>query len=76
MLTALMMSNFHSDQHTFFVGGRWDLRENLALKAQVDLIRGESTSLFPYRQVTTNWDGSTNFDGHMTVYSLALDFVF
>lgn len=62
--------NFHSDQRTLFLGTRWDFMENMSLKAQVDMIRGEPDSLFLYRWETPDWDGS------MTVFSLALDFVF
>lgn len=70
-LTASLMAETHSDQHTLFVGGRWDLQPNLALKAQLDRIRGASDSLFPFRKGNgLPWDGS------MTVFSLALDFVF
>ena len=69
-VAARVMSTGHSDQHTLFLGTRWDLRQNMALKAQVDWIRGSSSSVFPYRQETPEWDGD------MTVFSLALDFVF
>ena len=60
----------HSDQHTWFFGARWDVREDLAVKAQIDLIKGSPTSLFPFRGDNNAWDGD------MTVFSLALDFVF
>ncbi len=71
-LTRGLMSQTHSDQHTLFLGGRWDVRHNLALKAQVDWIRGTPNSLFPFRSDDTSavWNGS------MSVFSLALDFVF
>jgi hypothetical protein len=59
----------HSDQHTWTLGARWDVRPNMDLKAQADWIRGSSSSVLPFR-------GSTPWNGHMTVYSLALDFVF
>jgi len=60
----------HTDQHTYTLGSRWDFRRNMALKAQVDFIRGkpESVFLFP---ITT-----PEFNGKMNVYSLVLDFVF
>ena len=62
--------NFYSDQRTFFLGSRWDFRDDMCLKAQVDIIRGDPDSRFLYRWETPDWDGS------MTVFSLALDFVF
>ncbi len=70
-LATSLMSESHSDQHTLFVGGRWDLQPNLALKAQVDRIRGATNSLFPFRG-----DDVPSWDGSVTVFSLALDFVF
>jgi hypothetical protein len=65
------MAQTHSDQHTLFLGGRWDLQPNLALKAQADWIRGNPSSLFPFRE-----GDSANWGGKMSVFSLALDFVF
>lgn len=51
------------------IGARWDLVHNMALKAQWDAIRGEPTSIFPYRQ-----------EGRMVrkdgCFSLTMDFVF
>ena len=69
-LVTNLTSATHSDQHTWFLGGRWDIRENLAMKAQVDWLHGSRTSLFPFRDDIPVWDGD------MTVYSLTLDFVF
>ena len=60
----------HSDQQTFTLGARWDFRQNLALKAQVDIIRGTPQSLFPFRNSVPGWDG------RMKIVSLTLDFVF
>ena len=60
----------HSDQQTFTLGARWDFRQNLALKAQVDIIRGTPQSLFPFRNSIPGWDG------RMKIVSLTLDFVF
>lgn len=65
-LTALT----HSDQHTVSLGARWDFQKNLALKAQVDFIRGTPQSVFPFRNAENDWDG------RMNVLSLALDFIF
>jgi hypothetical protein len=70
-LTASQMVQSRSDQHTLFLGGRWDLQANLALKAQVDWIRGTPSSLFPFREA----DGAA-WDGHMRVFSLTMDFVY
>lgn len=67
-----LTSATHTNQHTWFLGARWDVRPNLAIKAQIDRIEGASDSVFLYRgdDVIANWDG------HMTVYSLAVDFIF
>lgn len=70
-LATSLMAQSHSDQHTVFLGGRWDLQSNLALKAQVDWIRGTPSSLFPFREGDTFL-----WDGNMTVFSMVLDFVF
>lgn len=70
-LTSSLMTQTHSDQHTLFLGGRWDLKPNLALKAQADWIHGSPSSLFPFRE----GDGAV-WGGNMSVFSLALDFVF
>ena len=60
----------HTDQHTYTLGSRWDFRRNMALKAQIDFIRGKPESVFLYSSTTPDFDGKVN------VYSLALDFVF
>jgi predicted porin len=67
---ASLAGGSHSDQHTVFLGGRWDIRRNLDLKAQVDWIHGSPSSIFLYRPGAPSWDG------HMTVFSLTLDFIF
>ncbi len=70
-LAAGLMAQTHSDQHTLFLGGRWDIQPDLALKAQVDWIRGTPSSLFPF-----HGDYAPAWNGNLTVFSLALDFVF
>jgi hypothetical protein len=69
-VAAALSSSTHADQHTWLLGARWDVRENLALKAQVERIEGSPSSVFPYRDEKASWDGD------MTVFSLAIDFVF
>jgi hypothetical protein len=68
---AALMAASHGDQHSWFLGGRWDFHQDMALKAQVDWIRGSPSSMFPFRD-----DNMAPWDGNMTVFSLALDFVF
>ena len=70
-VAAYVMSDAHSDQRTGFAGMRWDVMRNVALKAQWDAIRGNSTSLLPYRM-----DNRARWDGKMDVFSLTLDFIF
>jgi len=60
----------HMDQTTYTLGARWDFRRDMALKAQVDLTRGQSDSLFLYPI------SNAAFDGKLNIYSLSLDFVF
>lgn len=69
-VVASIMADAHVDQKTTIVGARWDLLRNIALKAQWDGIRGESTSIFPYRRESAGWSGK------MDVFSLTMDFVF
>jgi len=64
------LARTHTDQHTVSLGSRWDFYRNMALKAQVDMIRGERDSIFLY---PTN---DADFDGKLNVFSLTLDFVF
>ena len=65
-----VMADSHSDQHTVILGSRWDFRRNMAVKAQLDIIRGTPQSIFPYRAE------KAGFDGKLNVLSLNLDFVF
>jgi hypothetical protein len=69
-LTKSLVAHSVTDQHTYTLGGRWDIQKNLALKAQVDWIRGTPASVFLLKNNQLGWDGS------MSVLSLALDFVF
>ncbi len=70
-ITKILTDLGRTNQYTYTLGGRWDFRQNLALKAQVDWIRGHPDSLFLYKDLDP-----ANWDGRMTVFSLALDFVF
>lgn len=69
-VTASLVLHSVVDQNTYTLGGRWDLQKNLALKAQVDAVRGKPTSVFLIKNDQPSWNGN------MTVFSLALDFVF
>lgn len=60
----------HTDQHTVTLGTRWDFRQNWALKAQLDRIRGTPQSVFAFRGPVPAWNG------RMNVFSVALDFAF
>jgi hypothetical protein len=69
-LAQTLTAYTHSDQHTFTLGARWDFYQNVALKLQLDAIRGKPNSVFPFRGQAIQWDGSMN------VVSAALDFAF
>lgn len=69
-ITQSLVSHSFVDQHTYTLGGRWDVQKNLALKAQVDWLRGTPMSVFLLKNTQPGWDGN------MMVFSLALDFVF
>lgn len=64
------LASSQSRQHTFSVGLRYDFIRNAALKAQLDRIRVQDNAAFLWRNVQSGWNG------HATVFSLALDFVF
>ena len=70
-IAARIVADSHADQKTVFSGVRWDLAHNVALKAQWDGIRGDRSSIFPYRQENLN-----RWRGRMDVFSMSLDFVF
>lgn len=70
-VAGYVIEDSHSDQKTIFAGARWDVARNAALKAQWDGIRGDSSSLFPYRK-----DDRARWSGRMDVFSVSLDFVF
>lgn len=70
-VTDYVMQDAHSDQHTSFLGMRWDVARNVAVKVQWDRISGDSSSLFPYRR-----EDRSAWDGRMDVFSMSLDFVF
>jgi len=70
VITPSLVAQSFLDQQTYTLGGRWDIHKNMALKAQVDWIRGTPTSVFLVKNPKPAWDGD------MTVFSLALDFVF
>ena len=69
-ITNAIMVDAHVHQNTTIVGARWDVVRNVALKAQWDSIRGEPTSIFPYRREQAGWNGK------LDVFSVTMDFVF
>jgi len=71
-ITNFLINISRIDQHTVTLGSRWDIKKNLALKAQVDWIEGDPDASFLFKFNADN----RRWDGNMTVYSLALDFVF
>lgn len=69
-VVAAVAANSRSFQGTTMLGARWDVARNIALKAQWDAIRGDATSIFPYRREQSEWQGK------LDVFSLTMDFVF
>lgn len=68
---AYIVADSRTNQRTWYAGLRWDVVRNVALTAQWDGIRGDPTSIFPYRR-----ENRATWQGDMNVFSLALDFVF
>jgi hypothetical protein len=67
---AMRAAGTHMDSKTCAVGTRWDFYPNMALKAQVDFMKGGK----PYSVLVVDTDPDWN--GRTTVFSLSLDFVF
>jgi hypothetical protein len=67
---AMRAAGTHMDSKTYTVGTRWDFRPNMALKAQVDFVRGGK----PYSALVVDTD--PDWDGKTTIVSVSLDFVF
>lgn len=65
-----IMADSRSVQATTIIGARWDVVRNIAVKAQWDGIRGDASSIFPYRREQPGWGG------RLDVFSLTMDFVF
>lgn len=73
MLTPLinaLLTFPHMDRHTVTLGSRWDFYDNVALKAQLDLVRGSPQAQMVFRGSPIEWTG------RMRVFSIALDFAF
>ncbi len=60
----------HMDQHTVTLGTRWDFHRNMAMKVQLDAVRGAQDSVFPFRGPAVQWGG------RMNVMSVTVDFAF
>ena len=67
---AAVLKSSHQDQQTTTLGLRWDFARNLDLKTQLDFVNGAPDSTLLYDHLQSDWSG------HTTVLSLALDFVF
>jgi len=72
LLVGRLMADTHADQTTFILGMRWDVARHLALKAQLDAIRGDEDSILPYR----NDPATGRWSGRMNVFSVSMDFLF
>ncbi len=70
-VATYVIEDSRAEQSTVFAGARWDVARNVAIKAQWDGIRGESSSLFPYRK-----DERARWGGRMDVFSVSMDFIF
>ena len=69
-ITYSLVAQSYTDQTTYTLGGRWDLRKNMAIKAQLDVVRGKPISVFTFKNALPDWGG------RLTAFSVALDFVF
>lgn len=69
-VVAGVISGTHVNQHTGTLGVRWDVATDIALKLQLDAIRGSAGSVLPYRWENSQWNG------RMNVISATMDFIF
>ncbi len=69
-VTTAVRADSHAHQKTGFVGARWDLANNMALKAQWDALHGAPDSIFPFRREKPEWKG------RLDIFSMTMDFVF
>ncbi|MDR0578302.1 MAG: hypothetical protein LBI87_12430 [Candidatus Accumulibacter sp.] len=71
---AMVISSMRNDAKTFTLGTRWDFRPNMALKAQIDHMRGlrarGSSAPWLMNAAGPDWNGKT------TMLNVSLDFVF
>ena len=67
---AMKVSGTRMDSETFTLGARWDFRRNMALKTQVDFVRGGKSASMLVEDTDPDWNGKT------TMVSVSLDFVF
>jgi hypothetical protein len=67
---AMLLSGTRMDCKTYTVGTRWDFRPGMALKAQIDFIRGGEAHSVVVVDTDPGWNGKTR------ILSLSLDFVF
>lgn len=65
-----LLESARIDQHTTSLGVRYDFRENMALKLQVDRLWARSPEAAQVRRPESDWDGRG------TIVSATLDFVF
>lgn len=70
IVSSELTPSTHMDQHTYTIGARWDFRQNWALKAQYDSVRGDQRSNILFRGTDNHWNG------RMKVLSITLDFAF
>lgn len=61
------------DQQTVGIGARWDISDQLAFKAQLDRISREEIGISLLR---LNADDGNDLGNDVTLYSVALDFIF
>ena len=76
VLNNQFIARTHSDQQTVMLGARWDFQQNMALKVQVDRILGAPKSYFSFRGQTNAAGSNPPWNGRMSIFSIALDFVF
>lgn len=65
-----VMRDSHTNQHTVTLGVRWDVKRNMALKAQFDMVRGAPDSILMTRS------DRPGYNGRMNILGIGLDFVF
>ncbi|WP_077340867.1 hypothetical protein [Pseudocolwellia agarivorans] len=71
IVDKLIEGRLHEDVDIATVGIRWDIKSNLAFKAEVDMIKGKSGQRSTFSRID-----ETSFNNYSTLYLFSIDWLF